>query len=108
MDDGKVQPVLRKQFVDVKIDIDRMIGGKELMAEYRKDEMGGIPWFAFLDPAGKVKATSDGSKGNIGCPYTPEEIATFKELVASVSTTLTDDDIGRIAAKLGKQDQTAK
>ncbi len=108
MDDGKVQPVLRKQFVDVKIDIDRMIGGKELMAEYRKDVTGGIPWFAFLDRAGEVKATSDGPKGNIGRPFTPEEIATFKELVASVSTRLTDDDIERIAAKLGKQEQTAK
>jgi thioredoxin-related protein len=73
--------ILGKDFVDIKIDEDRMTGGKELDAKFRKDGAGGIPWFAFLDAQGKVLATSDGPKGNIGYPAQPDEIAHFTTML---------------------------
>ena len=103
-----VEPVLAREFVDVKIDIDRMVGGKEIMAKYRKAPGGGIPWFAFVNGKGEIVATSDqGPNGNLGCPWTAEEIMAFRELLAKV-TDLPASDIERITAKLGKQEETPK
>jgi uncharacterized protein YyaL (SSP411 family) len=73
--------ILGKDFIDLKIDEDRMIGGKELDAKFRKNGEGGIPWIAFLDAQGKVLATSDGPKGNIGYPAAPHEIAHFTSML---------------------------
>jgi thioredoxin-related protein len=73
--------ILGKDFIDLKIDEDRMIGGKELDAKFRKNGEGGIPWIAFLDAQGKVLATSDGAKGNIGYPAAPHEIAHFTSML---------------------------
>src|SRR5262249_1850222 len=61
-----IAAVLGPDFQDVKIDIDRMDNGKSVLATYRKQESGGIPWFVILDAKGKALATSDGPKGNIG------------------------------------------
>ena len=41
----------------LKIDIDRMTGGKDVMKHFRPNESGGIPWFAILDAKGKKLAT---------------------------------------------------
>jgi thioredoxin-related protein len=73
--------ILGKDYVDVKIDVDRMTGGKDLDAKFRKAGAGGIPWFAFLDAQGKVLATSDGPAGNIGYPAKPEEIDHFISMI---------------------------
>src|SRR5947207_978513 len=72
-----VEPIFSKEFVDVHIDVDRMPGGQEVLARYRKSDKGGIPWFVMLDAKGKALITSDGPQGNIGFPYTEAEIAYF-------------------------------
>jgi thioredoxin-related protein len=72
-----IAAVLGPDFVDAKIDIDRMDHGKDVLAEYRKGDSGGIPWFVILDGQGKALATSDGPKGNIGYPAQPHEIEHF-------------------------------
>ena len=74
----EVASVLSKDFVDVKIDEDRMIGGKEFEAKIRGEKSsGGIPWFCFIDGEGKTLSTSDAKGNNIGYPGEPEEIAHF-------------------------------
>ncbi|MFN0130917.1 MAG: thioredoxin family protein [Phycisphaerales bacterium] len=88
----EVVAILGKQFVDVKIDTDRMIGGKDVEAVHRDNAKGGIPGFAFINPAdGKKIATSDGPKGNVGFPAQPEEIEHFIAMLKTCKNITADD-----------------
>ncbi|MFN9756739.1 MAG: DUF255 domain-containing protein [Planctomycetota bacterium] len=94
---------LGKDFVDVKVDEDRMAGGMEL----KKAQMaaagpgdGGIPWFVFLDGDGKQLAHSTGPQGNTGFPYQPAEVAHFVTMLQAVKKNLTDDDIAYLRQSL--------
>ncbi|HYD00256.1 MAG TPA: DUF255 domain-containing protein [Phycisphaerales bacterium] len=94
------KPLLEKAFVDVKVDEDRMTGGKDLLAKYRGGNKGGIPWFVFLDGDGKVVATSDApGSGNVGFPAAKDEIAHFAAMLKVVPT-LTDDDRAKLVESL--------
>ncbi len=81
----EIASILDRDFVIVKIDVDRMTHGQDLMAQVRPNADGGIPWFAALDEKGKPLATSQGPKGNIGFPFTPEEIDHFMVFIAGQS-----------------------
>ena len=94
---------LHTEYVTVKIDTDRMIGGKEVLASYPKSEKQGIPWFVFLQPDGKELADSMGPKGNIGCPNADEEIEFFLETLKRIRVTLTDDDLAALRKSLFAQ-----
>jgi thiol:disulfide interchange protein len=96
---GDVAPLLAKDYVDVKIDVDRTTGGKELLASYRKKDEG-IPWFAILDDSGAAVATSDGPKGNIGYPSAPEEIEHFLSMLKTTATNLGESDLAALGASL--------
>jgi thiol-disulfide isomerase/thioredoxin len=104
MEREKVAPLLAKQFVDLKIDTDRMVGGGQMLAELRKaaglKESGGIPWFVFLDGDGKVLVTSEGPKGNVGFPYEPDEIAHFASMLESTRTKLAPEDVAALREEL--------
>lgn len=88
-----VAPVFGKDYVDLKIDQDRMTGAKEVFEKYNTEKAGGIPWFVVLDSAGKVVATSDGPKGNIGFPADPHEIEHFVKMLDASRKRLTDKDV---------------
>lgn len=103
----EIARLIEKDFVEVKIDTDRMIGGAELLTGYRESKSGGIPWFAFLSPEGKKIATSEGPKGNIGCPFTDEEIDAFGEILRQARQSLTDEEIGELLTSL-RQSREAK
>ena len=96
-----VAPVLAVDFVDLKIDIDRTVGGQELLLRYRKSERGGIPWFAFLDPAGELLADSNGPDGNLGCPWTPAEIAAFGDVLRKVTRRITEAEVAALLETMG-------
>jgi thioredoxin-related protein len=81
MNKSEIAAILDRDFVIVKIDIERMTHGKEVMSQVRPKADGGIPWFAILDPKGKPVGTSDGPQGNIGYPVKPEEIDHFMALI---------------------------
>ena len=81
----EIASILDRDFVIVKIDIDRMTHGKDVMGRVRTKSDGGIPWFAVLDPQGKALGTSDAPKGNIGYPFAPEEIDAFMALITGQS-----------------------
>ena len=99
-----VAPVLGKDFVFTKIDVDRMIGGKELLAATRGPKESGIPWFAFLDGEGKLVASSTTEAGeNLGCPWSPEEKAAFDKLLAAHATRITADERAAMLALLGER-----
>src|SRR4029078_7555336 len=92
--------VLDKDFVVVKIDQDRMPGGKEMLDRMRSDKGGGIPWCAFLDASGTMMAESVNTKGTIGFPAAPEEIEHFRSMLEKTCTRMSKDDIAMLVASL--------
>jgi thiol-disulfide isomerase/thioredoxin len=99
---AEIAAVLGPDFLDLKIDIDRMTGGKDVLATYRKGESGGIPWFVVLDAKGAALATSDGPKGNIGYPGEPHEIEHFLAVLQQTARKLGPEQLGLIEAALRK------
>jgi thiol-disulfide isomerase/thioredoxin len=103
----KIAEIMGKDFVEVKLDQDRMTGAKEVFARYRPKDNGGIPWFVFLDAKGKAVATSDGPKGNIGFPYEPHEITHFVGMLKASRQRLSDTDIETLRQSLTPPPKTA-
>ena len=99
----EVAPILAKDFEIVKIDIDRTIGGKELLKKHRSGKGGGIPWFDIVDPDGKHLTNSNGPKGNIGCPWTDPEIDAFIVILKKVVSKITEDDLAVLKKSLVAQ-----
>ncbi|MSR64129.1 MAG: DUF255 domain-containing protein [Planctomycetes bacterium] len=87
----EVAALMAKHFVIQKIDVERTLGGQELCDGYGGKQLG-IPWFAFLDGAGKTLGTSTIGGKNLGCPYEVEEIAAFGTLLRQVAPQLTAED----------------
>lgn len=97
----EVAAILAKDFVDVKIDTDRTIGGKQMLEKMTKGVQSGIPWFAFLDANGEVVADSFVAAGqNLGYPYTDEEMAAFAEMLERVSNRISDEEMKALVADL--------
>jgi thiol-disulfide isomerase/thioredoxin len=95
-----VAALLKKDFVDVKIDQDRMIGGMDMKKNYPMADNSGIPWFAALDPDGKLAASSTDSGVNMGFPANDKEIAAFGEFLKKSAKTLSADEIQKLLASL--------
>src|SRR5512140_354503 len=95
----EIAPIIEKQFINLKIDSDRMTGGQALLKKYQ-EKGGGIPWFVVLDDEAKPLVTSDGPKGNVGFPAQPYEIEYFKVMLDKVNRQLTDQDISVLIKSL--------
>lgn len=99
-----ISPLLTKEFVDVKIDVDRTVGGKEMLERYSKGKSGGIPWFVFLDAEGKAIVDSNAADGNVGFPAQPNEIAHFGAMLEKAAKKLTKGEIATIKGSLTKKE----
>lgn len=95
--------IFSKQYITVKIDLERMTNGKEVQKNMAANHGGGIPWYAILDASGKTLATSDGPQGNTGYPLRAEEIAHFVKVIRSTAKDLKPEHIGRIEALVRKR-----
>ncbi|NIP25560.1 MAG: DUF255 domain-containing protein [Phycisphaerae bacterium] len=98
----EVARIMAQDYIQLKIDLDRMTGAKAIDKRIRK-QGGGIPWHAILDAEGKVLITSDGPKGNIGYPVKPAEIAHFIRMIKETSRNITPDQISTIQKTLRQQ-----
>ncbi|MFT3881890.1 MAG: thioredoxin family protein [Gemmatales bacterium] len=96
----EVAPIFSKDYVDLKIDQDRMTNAKEVFVKYNKAGEGGIPWFVILDSNGKALINSDANKNNIGFPYEPNEIDHFVKMLNATRKKLTDDDVKALKVSL--------
>jgi thioredoxin-related protein len=96
----EVAGVLGKDFVDVKIDLDRMTGAKEVLTRYNPSAKGGIPWFVMLDGKGKEILNSDGPKGNIGFPAEAHEIDYFVTMLQKANHRITEQEIDDLRKSL--------
>ncbi|RMH04733.1 MAG: hypothetical protein D6702_02460 [Planctomycetota bacterium] len=77
-----------------------MLKAKALERSFRGDRGGGIPWYAIVTAGGRVLATADGPRGNVGCPVTAEEIAHFMATLRSTRQRLGDAELTRIEQAL--------
>ena len=99
----EIAALLAKDFIDVKIDNDRMTGAEAVYAAQLAaagQQAGGIPWFVFLDQDQKQLAHSTGPKGNTGFPYQPEEVQHFVTMLQAAKVNLSDADIQTLAKSL--------
>ncbi len=81
---------VNQAYVPVKIDVDRMTGGKEMDARYRGGTTGGIPFFAVLDADGNKLADAH---VNVGFPVQPFEISHFIRTVRRTAPDLSTDQL---------------
>jgi hypothetical protein len=96
----EVAPVLAKDFVELRIDEDRMIGGADLVKRYNP-KPGGIPWFVFIGVDGKpIIDSNDPEHGNVGFPAQDFEIAHFKVMLEKVAKQITPADIDFLTKSL--------
>jgi hypothetical protein len=96
----EIAAILDRDFVIVRIDIDRMTHGKDVLTGFRKSDNGGIPWFAILDSKATALGTSDGPGGNIGYPFKPEEIDHFMTLITKEGRRIEPAQRGRLRESL--------
>lgn len=95
----EVASILAKDFIDLKIDTDRMTGGDALY-KARCKKAGGIPWFEFTAADGTALITSDGPEGNTGFPASADEIAHFGTMLRKVRKNMTEAEIDTLLASL--------
>jgi len=97
-----VAPILAKDFVDLKIDTERMIGGAGLEKRYNS-KSDGVPWFVFIDSDGKpIIDSDDPTHGNVGFPAEDFEIAHFKVMLEKVAKQITREDIDVLTKSLAE------
>lgn len=104
----EVAALLAKDFVDLKIDVDRTIGGKEQYeAQLGRAEPKvadpkdfGIPWIALLDADGRQLAVGHTEKGNVGCPCATDEVDHFVAMLGKAKVHLTDVEIATLRDSL--------
>jgi thiol:disulfide interchange protein len=96
LDNADVKPIFGSAFVPIKIDIDRMTGGKELAEQNGRRDDDGLPFFVILDGAGQPLGHSRGPKGNVGFPVEPFEIEHFIKVIADTAKNLSPKQLGGI------------
>lgn len=96
----EIRRILERDFVDVKIDRDRMTHGNDVEMRFRDGKLGGIPWIALLDAKGAALVTSDGPKGNVGFPAEPHEIEHFIDMLKSNAKRITAEQLDSLEAAL--------
>jgi len=109
MADPRVTAILAKDFIDLKIDEDRTVGGKELYAKLSGTTDGGVPWIVLLDAQGKELASGtnrdDQKAGNVGFPQEEAEIAWFGKMLVAARSSISNAEIEELKASLVKAKQ---
>ena len=108
MVDEKIAAILAKDFVPVKIDVERTVGGKEMVEGFPDANSSGIPWSAILDKNGKNLANSGGRGKNFGFPASDEEISNFAAMLKKTANKISADDIKQISKSLVEAREAAK
>ena len=91
---------MARDYIDLKIDTDRDLNGAAVAARLRGGQSGGIPWMVITDSSGTELVTSDGPKGNIGCPVQPHEVAWFVKMLETTQQRLGTEGLAAIESAL--------
>lgn len=90
---------MNKDYLPIKID-SRMQNGRKVAKRLRREGGGGIPWMTILDGEGKELVTSDGPRGNVGCPMRDHEIDWFMKMIQKTSRHMEPADTKTIETSL--------
>jgi hypothetical protein len=100
-------PIYQRGWIDVMIDVDRDLHGKEINERYKGKRSGGLPWSVIVGPDGKELLSSNAQTGdkndgkNIGGPVSEWECAWFVEMLRRTKGDLvTEAEIRRVAEDL--------
>jgi hypothetical protein len=100
-----IAPIFFKDFVDVKIDVEEMEGGQELIDSYA-DKGAGYPWLAILRPDGSMVVNSYAPDGrNIGSPIEEWEIDHWNTMMRTAAVRITEEEIQYMAETLAEDRQ---
>lgn len=102
----EISKAIAERAIEVKIDIDRMTNGKDVMKRFRASESGGIPWFAFVDAAGQTLIASDAAGENIGFPASDSELLAFVAMLEKAK--YSDATIQELRGSLNASAQSLK
>lgn len=90
----EVKALLEKDYVLLSLDSGKHKNSKPVLAKLRGARGGGIPWMTILDADGKELVSGDEpTKGNIGCPCDPHEIAWFRKMLEQTKARLQPADL---------------
>ena len=89
-----------RDWVEVKIDVDRHANGKAVAERLRQGRGNGIPWMVITDADGNELVTSDGPQGNVGCPVLEHEVAWFMEMLAKTAQHVGEEGLAAIRDEL--------
>jgi thiol-disulfide isomerase/thioredoxin len=99
--ESEAAPILAKYYSVVTVDTEKNDGSDQLARRLGSvNGVNEIPWFAAIDQQGKVLATSEGPKGNIGFPDTDVEVAHFFAVLHATAKGITAGEIETIARAL--------
>ena len=101
--------VWEKDYIWIKMD-HRWTGAREIMAELRDGEGGGIPWFTILDAQGKKLATSNDPKtgDNIGFPSGVKGEAHFAKMLNDTKQRMSENDVQSLINSIGNSTDNEK
>jgi protein disulfide-isomerase len=92
-------PILNKYYRLISIDIQRTDGAAALAKRLGSPNgVNGIPWFAVVDATGKVLATSEGPKGNVGYPGPEHEVSHFLSVLRTTAAGISDAELETVRA----------
>jgi hypothetical protein len=91
---------MSRDYIDLKIDVERQLNGEAVAARLRSGKTGGIPWMVITDEFGNELVNADGPEGNVGCPVTEAETAWFMTMIRRTARSLTAEQIATIEAEL--------
>lgn len=103
LDRDEIRAAFETAYVPVRIDVDRMTGGGEMMTRYARSDREGIPFCVLLDADGKKLADSRGKKGNVGFPVESFEVDHFIDIIRTHGTGLTKKQIATLRKGLEKK-----
>jgi len=95
-----IKPLLRENYVVVKIDVEKLEGAKEFRAANAPNRSRGVPWYAVLAPEGAVLSTADNEEGNTGYPVRDDEIKQFMSVIKSTAKHLDASELESIEAEV--------
>jgi thioredoxin-related protein len=95
---------LGRDYIELKLDLERMRRAREVLARFPHATDSGIPWWAVLGPDGRTLFTSfaepEDPRSNVGYPLEPHEIAHFVKMLRETARRLDSEAIGEIEAAL--------
>jgi thiol-disulfide isomerase/thioredoxin len=92
-----IAPIFFRDFVNVKIDVEEMPGGQEMLDSYAGGPSG-LPWLAILNHDGTVVVNSIAPNGqNIGSPQAEWEIEHWNTMMRTAARRITESEIQYMA-----------